>query len=642
MTAARSWEGRGVSIGRVEGNDLVLAVAHISSRHATIQHRGGEYVIADLDSTNGSLVLRGEQRLLLGARGQPELALEPDDLILLGDIDSPVRLRVRLEPLDAGVVATVQSTVVAARSLPEVRALSDRFSGEGAALQVLYRLVAAVGDVRERSAGGILGRVAEATLEAIASAVDVLIVQRSAKGAWCVLAEAHRGGGVCREPNVKICERVLASSAGAGEGVAPSGPSRGEAALLFGQHDEAALPGASLVSQGVGSGIAAVLAGERPLGVLQVNCAPGRFELGEAQLDLAVVLAHHATVALERADLLARLSDAEARLREENRLLRRRAQPEETPIAQSPAMRRALQELDRAAASDITVLLSGETGTGKEVAARYLHARSRRRDGLLVPVNCGALAESLLDSELFGHRKGAFTGASSDRKGVFEVAAGGTVFLDEIGDTPPALQVRLLRVLEEGKIKVVGDSVERDVDVRVVAATNRDLSELVRQGCFREDLYYRLRVFPVELPPLRDRTEDIEPLCRHFVARYAGQMGKRIGELDPTLVAALRGYPFPGNVRELANELERAVVRAEEGQPLTAELLSEEVQRAGGATSAVAPGTLADQLAHVEREIIERTLARHGGRKAAAAQELGLSRQGLVKKMERLGVDRGG
>jgi Nif-specific regulatory protein len=301
-------------------------------------------------------------------------------------------------------------------------------------------------------------------------------------------------------------------------------------------------------------------------------------------------------------------------------------------------MSTALEELRKAAAADVTVLLQGETGTGKEVAARFLHAHSRRRSGLLVPVNCGALAESLLDSELFGHRKGAFTGAATDRKGVFEVAAGGTVFLDEIGETPPNLQVRLLRVLEEGKIKPVGETIERKVDVRIVAASNKDLGRLVKEGTFRQDLYYRLRVFPVRLPPLRERPEDIEPLCQLFLRRYAAQLGKRLGEIDPSLFDALRGYDFPGNIRELANEIERAVVRAEEGQRLSAEVLSEEVHRPRGAPGGTSGGSLGEQLAVVERDLISRALARHDGRKNAAAKELGLTRQGLAKKMSRLGL----
>lgn len=616
---------RSLQIGRTEGNDLVLGASHISSRHAVIRWGPEGYLFADLGSTNGSCVERGGARILIGPKGQPDLALEDGDLLVLGDVDQAIRLRVILRASTRP--PSGEATVVAARSRPEALLATRQLHPDGDVLRALYRLVAAVGEPgadRDR----ILGLVAEAALELIPGAVDALLVVPDGAGGFAVQAQAHRGRGFSHSPDARLCERIV-------------GTRGAEAAILFGQHEAAQLPAATLCERGVGSGIAAALVGsleDRVLGLLQINCAPGHHALGASHLDLSLVLAHHAAVALERAELIAKLRAAEARLRDENQLLRRRHQPEPSIIAESPAMRRALAELDRAAASDVTVLLYGETGTGKEVAARYLHERSHRRGGLLVPVNCGALSETLLDSELFGHRKGAFTGASSDRKGIFEVAAGGTVFLDEVGEMPAGVQVRLLRVLEENRIKVLGDAVERPVDVRVVAATNRDLGKLVEEGRFRQDLYYRLRVFPLTLPPLRERPEDLEPLCRHFVARFTRQLGKRVGTLDPSLVAALRGYPFPGNVRELQNELERAVVRAAEDEPLGAELLSEEVgsARAGGANAG--GSSLAAQLAAFERGIIAAALERHGGNRAAAARELGLTRQGLAKKAERLGL----
>jgi len=619
-----TFSGRSVTIGRKEANDLVLPVAHISSQHARIQRAGGAYVLSDLGSTNGSMVIRGEERILLGPKGRPEVTLQEGDLLVLGDIDAAIRLQVALGAPAAGAVdATVTNTIVASRRRHDTLAISQRISGAShGALPIIYRLMASLAGPGQRER--ILGQVAEAALEAIPGAVDALVVVREGAGGLKVRAEAHRGKGLCCSPDATICEQVLG----------------GDAALLFGQHDKANLPAKTLVSRGVGSGIAAPLWGEREaLGVLQINCEAGCPGLSEAHLDLAVVLAHHAAMAQERADLIAQLRAAEQRLRAENALLRRRTQPEVEVVAASPAMARVLDELRRAAESDVTVLLSGETGTGKEVAARFLHEQSRRSGGLLVPVNCGALTESLLDSELFGHKKGAFTGAVDNRKGVFEAAAGGTVFLDEIGETPLALQVRLLRVLEEKKIKVVGEVVERGVDVRVVAATNRNLTRLVEEGRFRRDLYYRLRVFPVELPPLRERPEDIEVLCQLFARRYSQQLGKPLVGVDPALVSCLQAHHWPGNVRELANEIERAVVRVDPGEPLTADLISEELQSPGAVGAAPgAPRALREQLAEVERGIISATLARHGGRKAAAARELGLTRQGLSKKVERLGL----
>jgi transcriptional regulator with GAF, ATPase, and Fis domain len=627
----RTFDAHSVSIGRKEECDLVLPVGHISSRHAQIRRVGEQYIFSDLGSTNGSMVLRGEEQLHLGPKGRPEVALQEGDLLVLGDIDASIRLRVGLAPPAAATdVGGADNTIVASRRRRDTMGISQGISGSSpGALPVLYRLMASLAGPGQRER--ILGKVAEAALDAIPGAVDALVVVREEGGALKVRAEAHRGQGLCSVPDAKICARVLG----------------GDAALLFGQHDAASVPAQTLVDRGVGSGIAAPLWGEQEaLGVLQINCAAGRPDLREAHLDLAVVLAHHAAMAQERADLLAALRAAEKRLRAENALLRRRTQPEVEVVAASPAMASVLDELRRAAESDVTVLLSGETGTGKEVAARFLHEQSRRAGGLLVPVNCGALTESLLDSELFGHRKGAFTGAVESRKGVFEVASGGTVFLDEIGETPLSLQVRLLRVLEERKIKLVGDVVERPVDVRVVAATNRDLAQLVEQGRFRQDLYYRLRVFPVTLPPLRERPEDIEALCQLFARRFSQQLGKPLVGLDPALVSCLQAHRWPGNVRELANEIERAVVRVDPGEPLGLELISEELQgglggaAAGGAARAApgAPQGLREQLAEVERGVISAALARHGGHKASAAKELGLTRQGLSKKIERLGL----
>jgi len=615
------FQSRNISVGRKEGNDVVLPVGHISSRHANIKRRGGSYVLSDLGSTNGSAVERGEQRLILGPKGQPEIALQAGDLLLLGDIDDPVRLRVSLPEVE---LDGVENTIVATRVRKATAEISRQLSGDQTALPVLFSLVAEVNALSERDQ--ILPRVADAALEALPGAVDVLVVIRDvSSGALAVSAEAHQGVGICRVPDQKICEQVL----------------RDQEAVLFGQHDASVMPAHTLISKGVGSGIAAPLwQDQQVLGVLQVNCEPGRMELTERHLDLAAVLAHHAAAAMEKAELIARLRAAEKKLRDENVLLRRQTQPGIKMIAESPAMVAVCDELKRAASSDVTVLLQGETGTGKEVAARFVHAHSARCNDLLVPVNCGALSESLLDSELFGYRKGAFTGASSNRKGVFEMARGGTVFLDEIGETPLSVQVRLLRVLEEGKIKVLGDAVERNVNARIIAASNKDLAKMVEEGTFRQDLYYRLRVFPVTLPPLRERPEDIEPLCRLFMQRYSEQMGKRVQGAEPGVFAAMRGFPFPGNVRELANEIERAVVRMEAGGVLTVDLLSEESQSAGAGGAVVhdGPRPLREQLADLEREIIKKTLARHKGRKVSAAKELGLTRQGLAKKMDRLGI----
>jgi two-component system, NtrC family, response regulator HydG len=266
------------------------------------------------------------------------------------------------------------------------------------------------------------------------------------------------------------------------------------------------------------------------------------------------VVARAVAKAAERKRLFDRNRELETQLRE------REGGPPEGLVGSSPGMREVTRMIDAVAYSAATVLVTGESGTGKELAARALHLRSPRRTQPFVAFNCGALTETLLESELFGYVKGAFTGAQRDQRGLFDAAAGGTIFLDEIGDIPMATQVRLLRVLQEGEFKRVGavDSVR--VDVRVIAATHRDLPKLVKTGRFREDLFYRLHVIHIPLPPLRERAEDVPLLAHHFLRRYAERLGKRVRTLAPDAIELLCGHRWPGNVRELENAIERAVV----------------------------------------------------------------------------------
>jgi len=339
----------------------------------------------------------------------------------------------------------------------------------------------------------------------------------------------------------------------------------------------------------------------------------------------------------ENARLVEELRAANERLAVENAYLRERTGPATEIVGDSPAMRQVLALVSKVAGARSTVLVEGETGTGKELVARAIHAASPRRDRLFVAVNCAALSEGILESELFGHKRGAFTGATADHKGLFEVADGGTIFLDEISETTAALQAKLLRVLQEGEVRPVGESRPRSVDVRVIAATNRMLEDEVKAGRFREDLYYRLRVFPIRIPPLRDRAEDIPALARFLVRRLAEEQKKPVGELSPDALALLMHYPFPGNVRELANELERAILLAPPGAPVTADLLSDELQAAGENAGEV-PGALELRKSTFEREEITAALQRAGGVKTRAAEELGITYRGLLKKMRRLGM----
>ena len=308
-------------------------------------------------------------------------------------------------------------------------------------------------------------------------------------------------------------------------------------------------------------------------------------------------------------------------------------------VAVSPAMRRVVELAERVAPHPTTVLVTGESGTGKEVLARAIHRMSPRSGGPFVAVNCAAIPEHLLESELFGHVRGAFTGATADRIGLFEEANDGTLLLDEIGDLPPPLQVKLLRVLQDGEIRRVGDTGTRRVDARVIAATARDLEADVRAGRFREDLFYRLNVVRLHVPPLRDRPADVEPLAAVLLRRAAARSGKR-AELTPEAMAELRRHPWRGNVRELENAIERAVVLSADGL-VRADAFQGSDRGGGGEGSAArspsqSPLPLRDAVAAAERQAILDALQATGGNRNQAAAILGLSRRALFYKIKLL------
>ena len=305
-----------------------------------------------------------------------------------------------------------------------------------------------------------------------------------------------------------------------------------------------------------------------------------------------------------------------------------------TIVSESPSMRRAVDLVLRAAPADIPVLLLGESGTGKELLARVLHSESARRKARFVAVNCSAIPETLLESQLFGHRRGSFTDAREDHRGLFQEAHGGTILLDEIGDMPHSLQVKLLRVLQEGEVHPVGAPSPVPVDVRVVAATNRDLDALVRDGRFREDLYYRLNVIAVRIPPLRERPEDLVPLIARFLEKHGQRLSRPGCTLSSEALTALQLHPWPGNVRELENVIERAMVLGKD-KVLRVEDLPESLRGHHGA-EARAEGIR--PLDEIEREHILRTLRTVRGNKAAAARLLGLDRKTLYRKLEAYGI----
>ncbi len=327
------------------------------------------------------------------------------------------------------------------------------------------------------------------------------------------------------------------------------------------------------------------------------------------------------------------------RLLFQNRLLKEELKGYGEIIGDSKAMRQVYALIDKVAATRATVLLTGESGTGKELIARAIHARSPRAEEAFVAVNCMALTETLLESELFGHEKGAFTGATSRRKGRFELAHGGTLFLDEVGEMSPSLQVKLLRVLQERAFERVGGTQPLSVDVRIVAATNRDLTQAVEAGQFREDLFYRLNVVRIEVPPLSQRREDLPALVAHFVQKYAAQVGRPAPQVEKEAMELIYRHPWPGNVRELENAIERAVILA--GDSITAGDLPLELrpgQEPAAATELPQDVSLNDALEDLERRMIVRALAQAGGVAAHAAEALGLTKSNLAYKLKKYGL----
>jgi two-component system response regulator HupR/HoxA len=348
----------------------------------------------------------------------------------------------------------------------------------------------------------------------------------------------------------------------------------------------------------------------------------------------------------ENVQLAAALSEANERLRAENLSLRREVERRyafDQIIGSSPAMNQVFEVMQKVAETDATVLVTGETGTGKDLVARAIHYAGSRKAQRFVAQNCAALPDTLLESELFGHKRGAFTGAHADKKGLFEVAHRGTIFLDEVGETHPGMQVRLLRVLQDGEIRPLGSSETRRVDVRIIAATNRDLRKDVETGRFREDLFYRLRVVELRLPSLRERRADIPLLAHHFLDIANKKMGKSLTGFTNAAMDRLVGYGWSGNVRELENEIERTVALSGDADTISVDMLSEHIRGARSAAPAVAedtpPGDLDLNRAvdALKQRLISHAL-REAGSKTRAAEKLGIPRQSLQKMMKRLGL----
>ncbi len=628
-----------ITLGRAATNTIVLTDYHLSGEHAQILREGAGYVFRDLRSTNGSAVERAGTRIAVDASRRHELGLEPGDLILLGDARAPVQIRIRFgPPLTPGLPADdaeLAERLVATRSIIDLPAVRDQIDRDPVSALKVYKALQPLSGRLDQAA--VLDAVADAAFEILSRATHVTILLRAEadKDRFTLALQRERGGAHRPpEPGVDpvrasraILRRVLTD----------------RAAILTANAQEELPSSESIMGGQILSVIAVPLwRGEEITGLLQADNRRTAGMFDESNLEVALLIGAQAALALDNAGLVGRLKLAEERARGENVYLKRREEKARFPdiIGESEAMQQVFGQLDKVIDTRATVCIDGETGTGKELVASAIHYKSGRRDKMFVAQNCAALPENLLESELFGHKRGAFTSADSDKKGLFEIADGGTLFLDEMGEMPLSLQAKLLRVLQEGTIRPVGATAEKQVDVRIICATNRDLAAEVEKGRFRSDLYYRLMVFPIRLPPLRERRDDIPLLAKHFLTKYAAEYRVELPGFSQESLDALAGYAWPGNIRELENEIQRLVIQCEPALHIEVTDLSPRLRKIESTVAKVAPkkGTLREMMDQVERWLISEALRDHGGNKTRTAVTLGITREGLHKKLDKLGL----
>ena len=622
-------DGPSATVGRGGDCELPLADAHVSTRHGRFERTELGFSYRDLKSTNGSCRVRDQQELVLDPNDNPAVPLAVGDLLLLGDREHPVVLEVLEDTALEG--DDDRRDVLALRRVEELPQLTRQISREPARLEVLYRVSQRI--VQGPDLGDVLKAIAGAILELLPRTTHLAVYLREADRfvqAFATVCDTPepQASEQARELKVShtLLKRVLAE----------------RAAVLASNAAEEFSGSHSIARAQILSTLCVPLwSDDAIIGVIQADNRNVVGSFDENDLEAITVMASQLSLAIRNARLYQRLRLAEEAARGEAGFLKRQDRKQRRMITGgSAAMHRVMEMVARVKDTPVPVCILGETGTGKELIARAIHDEGDRADRLFVAQNMAALPDSLLESELFGHKRGAFTGADRDKKGLFELADCGTIFLDEIGELSPTLQAKLLRVLQEGEIRPVGSPMPKRVDVRVISATHRNLEDEVQAGRFREDLYYRLMVFPIHLPPLRERSEDVEVLARYFLERYAVELKRPAPALSPAAVDALRCYSWPGNIRELENETQRLVIYGADGGLILPEHLSMRVRQTGATLERLEPrrGTLKEMVAEVERVLISRTMKETGGNKTQAARILGLTREGLHKKMNKLGI----
>ncbi|MDY0001290.1 MAG: sigma 54-interacting transcriptional regulator [Polyangia bacterium] len=615
-----------ITLGRGVSATVQLTDFHLSGEHATVFFEEDQYIFRDLRSTNGSMVLRGHRRIAVDGSERWELPLRDGDRLALGDPATPVILVCHI---DLPEVAAEDPRVLARKAPEELPAVAHRLESDPSDLATLYQAMKRVG-----SSGLELSRVLSATAQSVldvvprASHISVLLADDEADRFTPVHSASREGGSAASlRTSRTVLRRVLEE----------------RAAVLVSNAPEELSGSESIMGAQIMSTIGAPLwHGAEIRGVIQVDNRASLEVFDERDLDRVTVLASLASLAIDNARMVQRLRVAEQQVREEVSFLKERTLKRSFSdiIGESASMKAIFHQLTRVIDTRATIHIEGETGTGKELVASAIHYQGRRRDKLFVAANCAALPENLLESELFGHKKGSFTGADRDSKGLFAVADGGTLFLDEIAEMSIPLQAKLLRVLQEGEIRPVGATRSQNVDVRIISATNKSLEEEVERGRFRQDLYYRLHVFPIRLPPLRERREDIPLLARHFLVKYTAEIKKDVAGFSQGAMDQLVGHTWPGNVRELENEVQRLVITCDEGGFIQPEHLSQRIRQVEGLVDRIGPrqGTLREMMEQVERYILRESLREHEGNKTRTAVTLGITREGLHKKLAKYGM----
>ncbi len=613
-----------IVVGRSPSCDVTLADYHLSAEHLQIYLDGDTYIVRDLRSTNGTMVLRNKERLILNGPQQWETRLQNGDSLLLGDPSSPVVLQCSFKPAEEDP----PETLVAKKSREDLKKLAGELGTIPDDLAKLYRCSSRLSQSGV-DLNTVLITLADVVFDLLDNAthVTVLLSDREGDRYTPVLARARNSEeGKSVRMSRAVLRRVL----------------EGRAAVLVANAEKELGSTESVMAANIMSSLGVPLwTGEEIRGVLQVDNRTSSGMFRERDLELLAILGSHAASTIETARLYQKLKTSEEQARSEAAYLKKKNSKIsfDEMVGESPAMRDIFSQLEKVINTRATILIEGETGTGKELIANAIHDQGQRSTKLFVAANCAALPENLLESELFGHTKGAFTGADRDKKGLFEVADGGTLFLDEIGEMSISLQARILRVLQEGEIRPVGSAHTKTVDVRIICATNKSLKDEVKNSKFREDLYYRLHVFPITLPPLRERREDIPALAHHFLERYTKELQKTVLGFSQEALDLMFAYKWPGNIRELENEVQRLVIQCDPESFIQPDHLSPQIQ-GPGIVDQMKPssGTLKERMDAVERWILKEALEKHEQNKTRTAKALGITREGLHKKLSRHGM----